>query len=198
MLNYYSGFKVAEVFCTLNELYPGRIDLGAGKATTGPVTDFALQQDKSQRFRSNSEEQISELVSWLDNSFPHDHPFSQSPIQTIESKPQLHLLGSRSWSAAAAARLGFRYVLAGFINQRGASQIINSYRTIFQAPSGETGIQKPEVILAVHVLCADTQEEARRQLSPVHLMYKNLARGILDGVLPDPGGAIKELGGLPE
>src|SRR5690606_30549459 len=70
LLNHYSAFKVAEVFCTLNELYPGRIDLGAGRATTGPVTDYALQQDRSKQFHSNSNEQIVELVSWLENSFP--------------------------------------------------------------------------------------------------------------------------------
>ena len=47
LLNHYSPLKVAEVFCTLNEISPGRIDLGAGRATTGPYLDFALQQDRS-------------------------------------------------------------------------------------------------------------------------------------------------------
>src|SRR5690554_4468790 len=110
LLNHYSPFKVAEVFCTLNELYPGRIDLGAGRATTGPVTDFALQQDRSKQSQANSDQQITELVAWLDDSFPESHPFSQSPIHTIESKPTLHLLGSSAWSASAAAELGLRYV----------------------------------------------------------------------------------------
>src|SRR5690606_41071732 len=75
LLNHYSAFKVAEVFCTLNELYPGRIDLGAGRATTGPVTDYALQQDRTKQFHSDSNQQIVELVSWLENNFPADHPF---------------------------------------------------------------------------------------------------------------------------
>src|SRR5690554_2095022 len=110
LLNHYSPFKVAEVFCTLNELYPGRIDLGAGRATTGPIIDFALQQDKSKKFQSDSNQQILELVSWLDNSFAADHPFSKTPIHTIDSLPELHLLGSSGWSASAAATLGLRYV----------------------------------------------------------------------------------------
>ena len=92
LLNHYSVFKVAEVFCTLNELYPGRIDLGAGRATTGPVTDYALQQDRSMQFQSDSNQQIAELVAWLDNSFEDDHPFSKSPIRTIDSIPQLNVL----------------------------------------------------------------------------------------------------------
>src|SRR5699024_4828188 len=129
LLNHYSAFKVAEVFCTLNELYPGRIDLGAGRATTGPVTDFALQQDRSKQFRSDSDQQIVELVAWLDNSFPEDPLFAKAPIHTIDSLPELFILGSSGWSASAASQLGLRYVFAGFINQAGAKQIISSYQT---------------------------------------------------------------------
>ncbi|MEO8773182.1 MAG: MsnO8 family LLM class oxidoreductase [Gelidibacter sp.] len=198
LLNHYSAFKVAEVFCTLNELYPNRIDLGAGRATTGPVTDFALQQDRSKQFRSNSNEQIQELVSWLDNSFPEDHPFKKNPIHTTESVPELHVLGSSPWSASAAASLGLRYVFAGFINQNGAKEILQSYRTKFQASMGPSGIKSPEVILAVHVVCADTEEEARKQIAPVNVMYRMLSQGIIDFQLPKPEEAVKQLGGLPE
>lgn len=198
LLNHYSAFKVAETFCTLNELYPGRIDLGAGRATTGQVLDIALQQDRSHAFHSNSDSQITELVSWLENSFPADHPFSTTPIHTLESKPQLHLLGSSPWSASAAAALGLSYVFAGFINQQQAWNIISDYRSRFQPSSGETRIEKPKVILAVHALCADTDEEARRQLAPVTLMYRNLSMGIIDGALPGPDDAVEALGGLPD
>lgn len=197
LLNHYSAFKVAEVFCTLNELYPNRIDLGAGRATTGPVTDFALQQDRSKQFRSNSNEQIIELVSWLDNSFPEDHPFKKSPIHTIESLPELHVLGSSPWSASAAASLGLRYVFAGFINQKSTKDILNSYRSNFQPSTGASGIKSAQAILAVHVVCADTEEEARKQVAPVNIMYNMLSKGIVDFQLPKPEDAVKQLGGLP-
>jgi len=198
LLNHYSPFKVAEVFCTLNELYPGRIDLGAGRATTGPITDFALQQDRSKQFHSNSDEQLAELVAWLESSFPANHPFSQAPIVSIEGKPQLYVLGSSAWSASSASALGLRYVFAGFINQQQAWSIISSYRKNFKAAQGKAGVQEPEVILAVHAVCADSEEEARRQLAPVQVMYRNLSRGIIDGILPNPDEAVIELGGLPE
>lgn len=198
LLNHYSAFKVAEVFCTLNELYPGRIDLGAGRATTGPVTDFALQQDRSKRFQSNSDQQILELTAWLDKGFPADHPFAASPIHTIDGLPELHLLGSSGWSASAAAQLGLRYVFAGFINQQGAPSVLRSYWENFQPSEGATGIQSPQLTLSVHAVCADTEEEARRQIAPVHVMYSNLAKGIIDQKLPSPDDAVKELGGLPE
>lgn len=197
LLNHYSVFKVAEVFCTLNELYPGRIDLGAGRATTGPITDFALQQDRSKQFRSDSDQQITELVAWLDHSFPDDHPFAKAPIHTIDSHPELYLLGSSAWSASAASQLGLPYVFAGFINQKGTRQIIDSYRSGFKPSAGRTGVKSPEVILSVHVVCADTEEEARRQIAPVHVMYDNLARGIIDAQMPAPDDAVKKLGGLP-
>lgn len=198
LLNHYSSFKVAEVFCTLNELYPGRIDLGAGRATTGPVTDFALQQDRSKQFRSDSDQQITELVAWLENNFPEDHPFSKAPIHTIDGLPELHVLGSSAWSASAAARLGLRYVFAGFINQTGAKRIINSYQKDFKPSEGETGIKSPRVTLAVHVVCADTEKEAHKQIAPVNVMYNNLSRGIIDASLPSPDEAVKQLGGLPK
>ena len=193
LLNHYSPFKVVEVFCTLNELYPDRIDLGAGRATTGPVTDFALQQIRDRQFRSNSDEQIVELVSWLDNSFPTDHPFSKSPVHTIDTLPELHILGSN-----AASQLGLRYVFAGFINQKGAKDILESYRSKFRPSNGKCGIQSPEAILAIHVVCADTEKEARRQIAPVNVMYRNLSKGIIDAQLPTPDEAVKELGSLPE
>lgn len=198
LLNHYSPFKVAEVFCTLNELYPGRIDLGAGRATTGQILDIALQQDRSKPFHSNSDSQITELVAWLENGFPADHPFSTTPIHTLEDKPQLHVLGSSPWSSGAAAALGLPYVFAGFINQQQAWDIISNYRNRFQPSDGDVGLQKPEAILAVHAVCGDTTEEARRQLAPVTLMYRNLSRGIIDGTLPSPDDAVAELGGLPD
>ena len=198
LLNHYSAFKVAEVFCTLNELYPGRIDLGAGRATTGPVTDYALQQDRTKQFHSDSNQQIVELVSWLENNFPADHPFSQIPVFTIDNKPELLLLGSSPWSASAAASLGLRYVFAGFINQAGAAEIIHSYRKKFKPSGGITGISKPEVSLSVHVVCADTEEEASRQLAPVTQMYKNLSAGKLNDPNLSPDDAIIKLGGIPK
>lgn len=197
LLNHYSPFKVAEVFCTLNELYPGRIDLGAGRATTGPVTDFALQQVRDCVVRADSDQQLSELVAWLEDDFPEDHPFASHPLQTIDSLPELYLLGSSPWSASAAAQRGLRYVFAGFINQAGTPGILARYHNAFQASRGATGVQQPEVILAVHAVCAETTEEARRQLAPVHVMYRNLARGDVASPMLRPDDAVAALGGLP-
>lgn len=198
LLNHYSAFKVAEVFSTLNEIYPGRIDLGVGRANTGPITDLALQQDRSKLFRADSDGQIVELLAWLERDFPAGHPFGTRPIHTIDSLPELHLLGSSPWSASAAAQLGLRYVFAGFINQQATPDILRSYRAGFIPSEGAARVQRPEVRLGVHVVCADTEEEARRQLAPVHIMYENLARGDLDAPLLGPDEAVARLGSLPQ
>lgn len=197
LLNHYSPYKVAELFCTLNELYPGRIDLGVGRATAGPVIDYALQQDRSQLFRADSDQQLSELVAWLEGGFPPGHPFAQQPLQTIDSLPELHVLGSSPWSASAAGRRGLRYVFAGFINQAGTPSIMDRYRNHFRPSQGAVGISQPEVILAVHLVCAESEEEARRQLAPVHIVYRNLARGEINSPLLSPDDAVAAWGGLP-
>lgn len=197
LLNHYSPFKVAEVFCTLNEIFPGRIDLGAGRATTGPVSDFALQQDRSKPFRADSNQQILELVAWLERGFPPRHAFADPPFYTIASLPELHLLGSSPWSASAAAQLGLRYVFAGFINQHATPGILQAYHRDFVPSTGAAGVERPAAMLAVHVACADTEAEARRQLAPVHVMYGNLAKGELRAPIPGPDGAVEQLGGLP-
>jgi len=198
LLNQYSPLKVAEEFSTLHELYPNRVDVGIGRANTDPVTDLALQQDRSKRFQANSDEQIQELVTWFNDDFPRDHPFSQITLHTLETPPPLYLLGSSPWSASAASQLGLPYVFAGFINQTGTPDILSDYHNNFEPSNSPIGIESPKAILSVHVVCADTEEEALRQLAPITLMYRYLSKGITDAKLPTPDNAIEELGGLPK
>lgn len=197
LLNHYSALKVAELFCTLNEIYPGRIDLGVGRATTGPVTDFALQQDRSRQFRADSNEQLVELLAWLEGSFPEDHAFAAHPLHTDDSLPEVHLLGSSPWSGSAAAQLGLRYSFASFINQAGTPGIVGSYRNNFQPSANPTGVERPTLMLALRVICADSEEEARRHFAPVQLMHSNITGGSLRAPLATPDEAIRRLGGMP-
>lgn len=74
---------------------------------------------------------------------------------------------------------------------------MRSYHNHFTPAPGPAGVSRAEVILAVHVVCADTEEEARRQLAPVHVMYRNLAQGGIRSPLLTPDDAVKALGGLP-
>jgi luciferase family oxidoreductase group 1 len=198
LLNHYSALRVAETYCTLNELNPGRIDLGVGRATTGPVFDLYLQQDRSKPFRPDSDEQLDELLSWLDNSFEPGTAAASAPIHTIASKPQVHLTGTSGWSARAAGLRGLRYVFASFFNPYQTRENLDSYRRQFTASSDPRGIATPEARLGLHVVCNDSEVEARRQIAPVEVAYRYLAQGKLQFTEPSPTDAVAMLGGIPE
>src|SRR5512135_971536 len=97
MLPHYSPLKVAETFTILAALYPGRIDLGLGRASgTDPLTTFALQRDRRQASPDDFPDQLAELLAYLDNDLPSDHPFARL-AQTLPGLPELPavwLLGS--------------------------------------------------------------------------------------------------------
>ncbi len=126
LLNHYSPFKVAEVFSTLEELFPGRIDMGIGRATTGPVTDIALQRNRSYRQTSDdSGEQLAELLAWMENGFEPKHPFSQV---TVYKQPPRILAGTPEkvgkWLTEIAAAYGAEEIMVQCItsNHQGRSR----------------------------------------------------------------------------
>lgn len=199
LLNHYSPFKVAEVFNTLEDMFPGRIDMGIGRATTGPVTDVALQRNRSYRQTTDdSAEQLAELEAWMNNSFDKSHPFSQVKMQHNGTLPQFWLLGSSPWSASAAAQLGMRYAFAGFINPGQAYQITQSYRNNFKPSEMATGNQQPELILSLSIYCAETDEAAAKLAAPIQVMMKRMMSGDIQSPIVSEDEAIEILGGLPE
>src|ERR1700755_1707810 len=77
MLPHYSPLKVAETFSVLSGLFPDRIDLGIGRAPgTDARTTFALQRDRSRAMPDDFPDQLSELVAYLENDLPKEHPFA--------------------------------------------------------------------------------------------------------------------------
>src|ERR687894_2797511 len=78
MLPHYSPFKVAESFSLLSGLYPGRIDLGLGRASgTDPLTTYALQRDRRDAAPDDFPQQLAELLAYLGGTLPADHPFKR-------------------------------------------------------------------------------------------------------------------------
>ncbi|MGD7708275.1 MsnO8 family LLM class oxidoreductase [Microlunatus sp. Y2014] len=69
LMNHYSPFKVAEMFQQLEAMAPGRIDLGMGRATAGPVIDAALQQNRQRPSQVDHQQQVAEILAWLYESF---------------------------------------------------------------------------------------------------------------------------------
>ena len=160
MLPHYSPLKVAETFSMLAGLFPGRIDLGIGRAAgTDPLTTFALHRDRRQAAPDDFPEQLRELRDYIEESLPADHPFARvAKLPGEPETPEIWLLGSSPQSAIWAGELGLPYVFADFINSEGA-HLAELYRERF-VPSAR--LPNPTVMVATWALCADTQEEAER------------------------------------
>ncbi len=194
MLPHYSPLKVAETFSMFAGLFPDRIDLGLGRAPgSDQKTAYALQRDRRQAAPDDFPDQLVELLAYLDNRLPADHPFRYlAELPGLPHAPEPYLLGSSLQSAIWAGQLGLPYVFADFINPAGAA-IAERYRQDF-APSER--LQKPKVIVAVWALAAETDEEAER-LSASHRMAMRL---FLSGKLipiPPVDAALKFLAEAP-
>jgi luciferase family oxidoreductase group 1 len=182
MLPHYSPLKVAETFSVLAGLYPGRIDLGLGRAPgTDARTTFALQRDRRQAMPDDFPDQLSELLAYLEDSLPAEHPFhSLGALPGRPEAPEPWLLGSSPQSALWAAQLGMGYSFADFINPGGA-EIAQVYRDRFTA--GER-LPEPKLSVAVWAIAADTDEEAQRLASSSRMSMALLRQGRLIQVPP--------------
>jgi len=192
MLPHYSPLKVAETFSLLAGLFPGRIDLALGRAAgTDPLTTYALQRDRRQAAPDDFPEQLVELLGYLDDRLPPDHPFARlaKTLPGRPERPEPWLLGSSPQSAIWAAELGLPYAFADFINAGGA-EITASYRERFAGH--EHGAVKPHTAVAVWVICAESDEEARRLAASARMAVTLLRRGQLVAV-PPPEKAIEFL-----
>ena len=186
MLPHYSPLKVAEAFSLLAGLFPGRIDLGVGRAAgTDPMTTYALQRDRRQAAPDDFPQQLAELLAYLDDSLPEDHPFRPlaGTLPGLPERPEPWLLGSSPQSAIWAAELGLPYAFADFINPGGAT-IASDYRRRSQEAGGARG----PLAVAAWVLCAPTQEEAEHLAASHRMAFRLLRRGQLIPV-PPPGAA---------
>jgi luciferase family oxidoreductase group 1 len=173
---------VAENFSVLAGLFPGRIDLGIGRAAgTDPMTTFALQRDRRQAAPDDFPEQLAELLALLEDRMPPDHPFHRlTALPGLPEAPVPWLLGSSMQSAIWAAEQGLPYAFADFINPRGA-QHAELYRESFQ-PSHR--LATPKVAVAAWAIAADSAEEAERLATSARMTFTLLRRGQLIRVPP--------------
>ncbi len=192
MLPHYSPLKVAETFSVLAALFPGRIDLGLGRAAgTDPMTTYALQRDRRQASPDDFPEQLVELLGYLHDRLPVDHPF-QRLAKTLPGRPhtpEAWLLGSSPQSAIWAADLGLPYAFADFINPNGA-EIAALYRERFAERQHEDAT--PRTAVGVWVICADSDEQAQRLAASGRMTFTLLRRGQLIAV-PPPEDALRFL-----
>ncbi|MBK7948756.1 MAG: LLM class flavin-dependent oxidoreductase [Deltaproteobacteria bacterium] len=176
MLPHYSAFKVAENFRMLETLFPGRIDLGLGRAPGGDQrTLMALAYPGHPNDVRAYPEQVDDLIGFLSDALPPDHPFAGMRIGApCEGLPEVWLLGSGVDSAMLAASRGLPFSFAHFFgNSSQGPAITDYYRKNFR-PSPRC--PEPRVHVAVQVMCADTREEAEWHASSMKLGRIQMAR----------------------
>jgi luciferase family oxidoreductase group 1 len=170
MMPHYSPLKVAETFRVLETLYPGRIDLGLGRAAgTDPRTTAALMPGPKAYPLEVFPQQVQMLTQFLEDAtglsgaeggFPDDHPYRGIHAAPLgPGVPEMWMLGSGGDGAMHAAQFGLPYCYAHFINPDTLDQAMSTYRKFFQ-PS--RGLSEPHTAMGVSVTVAETEAEARR------------------------------------
>jgi luciferase family oxidoreductase group 1 len=175
MLQHYSPLKVAESFRVLETLFPGRIDLGLGRA---PGSDQLTARALAGPAGGSPEyfpQQVRDLLAWLSGELAPEHPFAKvRAMPTGDGVPEVWLLGSSDQSAALAAHFGTAFSFAHFINADGGAAITRAYAREFK-PSPL--LAEPTASIAVFVVCAETEDEAERLAKSRDLFIARLYTG---------------------
>jgi luciferase family oxidoreductase group 1 len=171
MLPHYSAFKVAETFCMLAALAPGRIDLGVGRAPGGSgLVAAALESRDPADFPA----QIVEAIDYLEGTTPESSAFaSLAAMPAGADAPAVWILGSSEYGARLAAAMGLPYAYAHFIGGE-ARGIAHAYRENFR-PNVRT--PQPRCIVAAAAIVAPTDDEAKDLGLPLNLWRTRISRG---------------------
>lgn len=179
MLPNHAPLVVAEQFGTLEALYPGRIDLGLGRAPgTDPLTARALRRTLHERADAFPDDVV-ELLDYFAPKLAHQ------PVRAIPgagANVAVWLLGSSLFSAQLAASLGLPFAFASHFAPELLLQALRLYRREFR-PSEY--LRAPYAMAGINVVAADSQDEARRLFTSHQQAFINLRRG-MPGQLPPP------------
>ena len=176
MLPNHAPLMVAERFKVLEALFPGRIDLGLGRAPgTDPLTSVALRRRQDMRDEDDFLERFQELMLIETRGFPEGHPFRNVRAMPADVPlPPIYLLGSSGYSAELAAAIGAGFSFAHHFSTHDAVDAMTSYRAHFK-PS--PALPRPHAILAVAAVAADTDAEAERLAATIDLNFVRRQKG---------------------
>ena len=176
MLPNHAPLMVAERFKVLEALYPGRIDLGLGRAPgTDPATSYMLRRRQGISEEDDFLERFQELMLLETHGFPEGHPFAKVRAMPADvTLPPIYLLGSSDYSAQLAGQIGAAFAFAHHFATFDAVEAMKLYRDNFRPSAAH---KEPYAILATHVVCADTDAEAERLAATVELNFVRRAKG---------------------
>lgn len=153
LLPHYKPFNVAERYNLLASLFPGRVDLGIGRAPGGSAEVTMALSDNFLESVRKMPALLDELLSFFNRNFPKDHMYAKitpSPVPPISADPWL--LGTSEKSAILAADKGLSYAFGHFMSEKDGPSIVKKYK--------DRRIKNSNVLIALSVICADTTEEA--------------------------------------
>jgi luciferase family oxidoreductase group 1 len=176
MLPNHAPLMVAERFKVLEALYPGRIDLGLGRAPgTDPATSYALRRRQGISEEDDFLDRFNELMLLESRGFPTGHPFHNVRAMPADVPlPPIYLLGSSDYSAQLAGHIGAVFAFAHHFANFDAAEAMRLYRNSLKPSPSHA---RPYAILATHVVCAETDEEADRLARTVDLDIVRRGKG---------------------
>lgn len=178
MLPNHNPFVIAEQFGALDALFPGRVDLGLGRAPgSAPIIGQALRKDL-QRASEYFPQDVVELRALFTGDL--DLPITATP--GLGAKVEMWMLGSSLFGAQLAAKLGLPYAFASHFAPTHLHEALRIYRQDFR-PS--EALEKPHVMAAMSVMCAETDAEAKTLASSQEQAFVRLRSGD-PGKLPPP------------
>jgi luciferase family oxidoreductase group 1 len=184
MLPNHAPLVVAEQFGMLEALHPGRVDLGIGRAPgTDPLTASALRRTPDGLSADDFPRELTELMAFFDGSFPDGHPYQRiTAVPARGNAPDVWLLGSSGYSAQAAGILGLPFSFAHHFSPANTLPALRLYRSSFRRSEH---LERPYAMVAVAVVCAETDEQARWLAAPSALSFLRLRAG-KPGLMPTP------------
>lgn len=176
MLPNHAPLLIAEQFGTLATIYPGRIDLGLGRA---PGTDQMTMRALRRSLTAQSEDDfIGDVIELAEYFQPP--PEQRNPVRAIPGigcDVPIWLLGSSLYSAQVAAHLGYPFAFASHFAPAMLMQALQIYRARFR-PNGLPGaLTQPYAMVAVNVVCADTDDEANVLFTSLHQRFLGMQSG---------------------
>lgn len=178
MLSHYAPYKVAETFRTLGAMFEGRIDLGIGRAPgSDQVTMYALATNRQPTPVDSYPAMVEELIGFLDDDLDEENPFRgrvRAVPGSAAASPPVWMLSSSPGSAGFAAHFGRPLGYAHFFGGGDGVAIVDSYRRQYQPSAAHP---EPEVNIAVGVICAETDAEAKELARSVEAWRAGGLRG---------------------
>jgi luciferase family oxidoreductase group 1 len=178
MLPNHSPLVIAEQFGTLETLYPGRIDLGLGRAPgTDRITAMALRRNLDRPAAEDFPDALKELMGYFDPKYGE----SVKAVPGEGLKIPIWILGTSLFGAQLAAILGLPFAFAGHFSPNYLETAIEVYRDNFQ-PS--TSLREPYAIVSVNAVAADSDTEAKRLFTSTQVRALGMIRGNHDLLQP--------------